>query len=327
MAKYDDRLTAIATHLKNGVNPPSETLYVFLGWFGVERRGWRHVSWIRSVLAKHGLATQPDFESAYYYGSINFVNATAQGAGEAADPTVRLFELQAANRTPVSVAPDETLQKAVSQMLAKDYSQLPVITGTRDVKGLFSWKSLGSRLALRLPCTFVRDCMDVARVLPYDASLFDAIKVVAAEDCVVVQALDKTICGIVTATDLNEQFLLLAEPFLLVGEVERGIRNLLHGNFSAEELEQARAPGDERPINGISDLTFGEYGRLVQDEGCWRKLGLSVDRAGFCADLDKVRDIRNDVMHFSPDGVEPTDMEMLREFAAYLRRLRDLGAM
>ena len=33
-------------------------------------------------------------------------------------------------------------------MLSNDFSQLPVMTGPRELKGIVSWKSIGSRLAL-----------------------------------------------------------------------------------------------------------------------------------------------------------------------------------
>jgi hypothetical protein len=212
-------------------------------------------------------------------------------------------------------------------MIAKDFSQLPVIVGTREVKGLLSWRSIGSRLAIGRPAKFVRDCMDKPTIVASDTPLFEAIEIIAREDCILVQAPDKTICGILTATDLNEQFLQLAEPFLLVGEIEQGIRLLLHGKFSVTELEAAKLPGDDRSIVGIADLTLGEYLRLVQDDVRWSKVSLAVDRKAFCAGLDKVRQIRNDVMHFNPEGIDSHDLEALREFAAYLRRLRSIGAM
>jgi len=326
MTLYDERLSSIAAQIKNGVAPPAEQLVTFLDWFGVTRRGWRNVSSIRTVLQKYEVETRPDFENADYYGQISFTAAPKAEVQQKLDPTVRLSELPAASRSPVTVAPDETLQRAVSQMLAKDYSQLPVVTGQRDVKGLVSWKSIGSRLALGRSCTYVRDCMDTAHVLSSSASLSEAIAVVAEKDCLLVQAVDRSICGIVTATDLNEQFLVLAEPFLLVGEVEKGVRNLLNGKFSADELIAARAPGNSLAINGLADLTFGEYERLLQNDKHWEKLELKIDRREFCGHLEKIREIRNDVMHFSPDGPAPEDTRSLREFAAFLRRLRELGA-
>jgi hypothetical protein len=41
---------------------------------------------------------------------------------------------------------------------------------------------------------------------------------------------------------------------------------------------------------------------------------------------DKVSKSRNDVMHFDQDGLEREDMRLLREFARFLRRLREVGA-
>ena len=182
-------------------------------------------------------------------------------------------------------------------------------------------------MALKRPCGTVKNCMDDVSILSSDEPLLSAIGVIAARDCALVQATDKTICGIVTAADLSVQFRLLAEPFLLVGEIERGVRNILHGKFSARELEQAKAPGDGRQITGIPDLSFGEYVRLVQNEDRWNQLELEVDRAEFCKGLERVGDLRNDVMHFRPEGLESTDMEFLNEFAAFLRRLRSMGAL
>ena len=276
---------------------------------------------------RHNLATAPDFEYAYIDGYVKFVKAAGDAPEEAVDPTVRLSRLDAANRAPLTIAPDAPLQQAVTQMLSKNYSQLPVMTGPRDVKGLVSWRSIGSRLALKRPCATVKDCMEEAQVLSSDEPLLSAIGVIAERDCVLVQAPDKTICGIVTAADLTDQFRLLAEPFLLVGEIERGIRHILHGKFSAKELAESKAPGDEREITSLADLSFGDYVRLLQEERRWKRVGLEVDRVEFCKGLERVRELRNDVMHFDPDGLEPTDIDFLDEFATFLRRLRSMGAV
>ena len=142
------------------------------------------------------------------------------------------------------------------------------------------------------------------------------------------RAQDKKISGIITASDFNVQFQKLAEPFLLVGEIENGIRQILRGKYSKSELNAAKAPGDDdREIEGVSDLTFGEYLRLVENEKRWKKLKLAIDRKEFVKRLDRVREIRNDVMHFDPDGLEEADLEALREFALFFRRLRDVGVV
>ena len=197
-------------------------------------------------------------------------------------------------------------------MMSNDFSQLPVMTGPRDLKGMVSWKTIGTRLSLKRPCAFARDCIEDPKVLPLSEPLFSAISTIAAHDYVLVQASDKTICGIVTASDLNEQFRLLAEPFLLVSEIENGVRRLLHGKFTLPELTSAKAPGDDgRAIETPADLTFGEYIRLIENEDQWKKLRVAIDRAAFIKQLHRVRDIRNDVMHFDPDGLEELDLKLL----------------
>lgn len=335
MSIAEVKLTAVAAQLKKGVAPQKETVRAFLLWFNAERRGFRVVRRIRSALRRHGVATSPDFEYSWLDGSVSFVTASSNGDGgvltegtAVADPTFRIGRLDAANKSPTVVKPDTTLMQAVTIMLINDFSQLPVMTGSRDVKGIVSWKTIGSRLALKRPCTVVSDCMEPAQVTCIDDSLFESIGRIASHDYVLVQAKDKTISGIVTASDFNVQFRSLAEPFLLVGEIENGLRRVLHSKFTSKELGEAKARGDEdRVIEAPSDLTFGEYIRLIEPEKGWKKLKIEIDRVEFLAQLNRVREIRNDVMHFDPDGLDSDDLQFLREFAQFLSRLRDVGAV
>ena len=336
MSVYEEKLSAIAAQLKKGVAPSRETVRTFLLWFGAERRGYNVIRRVRSVLKRHGLTTSPDFEYTWLDGTIAFITAPTDGTATAvaasgtaaADPTFRIGRLDAANKSPISVKPDATLQQAVTIMLTNDFSQLPVMTGPRELKGMISWKTIGSRLALKRPCANVRDAMEPAQVVSVDESLFDAIARIASHDYVLVQASDKTYTGIVTASDFNFQFQALAEPFLLVGEIENGLRRILHQKFNLKELEEAKAPGDDgRTIESPSDLTLGEYVRLIEPEKRWKKLKIEIDRVEFLQRLNRVREVRNDVMHFDPDGLSPDDLVFLREFAQFLKRLRDVGAV
>ena len=96
----------------------------------------------------------------------------------------------------------------------------------------------------------------------------------------------------------------------------------------ANELKNVKAPGvDDRTIESPADLTFG--GARLPNRGgrAWEKLDLEIDRTEFVARLNRVREIRNDVMHFDPDGLDPDDGSFLREFAQFLKRLRDVGAI
>ncbi len=330
MSDFNAKLTAIAEQLQKGIAPPKETVRTLLSWYGASRRGYNVSHEIKRELKEHGLRTEPDFESEYIDGYVSFEKgATKEPPNEesATDPTHKIARLASAHRPPLSVKPDSTLQQTITVMLTNDFSQLPVMTSTRELKGVVSWKSIGTRLALRRACNNAQDCMEAACEVAMGDSLFSAIRTVIDHEYVLVRAEDKQVCGIITASDLTEQFQKLAEPFLLVGEIENGVRQMLYGRFTKEELCAAKAAEDkERKVQAVADLTFGEYIRLLESEKNWTKVKLEIDRVEFVNRLHQIRKIRNDVMHFDPDGLDDADLTNLREFARFLKRLRDVGA-
>lgn len=152
-------------------------------------------------------------------------------------------------------------------------------------------------------------------------SIFEAIPLIKAFDYVLVRDDDQKISGIVTGSDLSSQFYYLSEPFLILSEIENIIRNMIGLKYPVSDLIHAKDPSDERAVTGVEDLTFGEYLRLLQNPDKWPTLGIAIDRAVFCKDLDKVRQIRNDITHFDPDGIDPADLEKLRDFKAFLQNI------
>ncbi len=169
--------------------------------------------------------------------------------------------------------------------------------------------------------------MDPHHEINADASLFQAIPLIVQYQYVLIRGSDNKIAGIVTASDLSLQFQQLAEPFLLLSEIESDIRRILDGKFDAKELSAVSdSTNTQRALNSVADLTFGDYVRLLESPDGWKKVNLPLDRKTFVDQLDTVREIRNDVMHFDPDGVTPGDLERLRDFARFLQRLRGIGA-
>ena len=194
-------------------------------------------------------------------------------------------------------------------MTVHDYSQLPVMTSEREVKGMISWTSLGSQLALGEECKYVRECMVAHKEISYDTYIFAAIDDIMANQYVLIRNSENIINGIVTTSDLSLQFRQLGEPFLLLGEIENYIRRMIQDKYTKEELTSIRDPLDaERDIQSASDLTIGEYLRLIEKPDNWNKLAISVDREIFIKKLDEIRRIRNDVMHFDPDGIADEDL-------------------
>jgi len=160
-----------------------------------------------------------------------------------------------------------------------------------------------------------------------DASLFTVIPIIVEHEYALVRGDDKRIVGIITTTDLSLQFRQLSEPFLLLGEIENHMRSIIESHFNVSEISDAKDPSDsDRKIQAVSDLTFGEYKRLLENPATWSKLNLSLDRSIFIKLLERIREIRNDVMHFDPDGIEASDLTVLRDFVKFLRTLHIVGA-
>ncbi len=338
---------------------PTTSVREFLSWFGASRRGGLIVTKIRSALQRLHLITTPDFETPYIDGTITFRPASpvpalseesqdqprsptetsetpaseppkvseAPPPVERIEPAHQISRLKSANTPPVWVNPNATVKEAVTIMLANDYSQLPVMQSEREPKGIFSWKSLGTRLSFTQECEYVRQCMDEHKELGPESSLYDAIPLIVRHDCVLIRDDTRSICGIVTPADLSIQFQALAEPFLLVGAIENQLRAWIAARFEKSDLQAAKDPDDtDRGIEDVSDLTSGEYVRLLENQDNWAKLQTPIDRKTFIEKLNKVREIRNDVMHFDPDPMDPSELESLRSFAQFLDKLEMLGA-
>ena len=238
--------------------------------------------------------------------------------------TPRLHLLPAATRNPLSVSREDSLRHAETQMLLNDYSQLPVMTGDRTAHGLISWRSIGRAHVIGTAGPRVLDCMDNdVRILPVQMPLLSAVGEIIRNEVVLVHDNEKKIVGIVTTSDLSFQLRDLTDAFLRVGNIERQIRRLIGNRFSLEVLRSFVPLSDSsRVVNGIEDLSFGEYLRLLQVPDNWSQLCLKVDAAVVLKRLEEVRKIRNAVMHFRSDSVNRTELDSLRLTEEFLASLR-----
>jgi predicted transcriptional regulator len=303
---------------------------------------------IRDALSDTGLRTEPDFEEVSLDAMVVLATiakpsqasgppvtpskpdlSPEQIEGEALaprarasseiEPSYRISRLPAANRPPVAVRLDGSLQEAITLLIAHDFSQLPVMSGDRDVRGVISWRSIGRKIGLGLSCRRVGECLEPAVEIRSDDSILSAVQVTSRRDYVLVRGLDNKITGIVTTSDLTEQFGQFSEPFLLIGEIERHLRIAIDRRFSATDLAACVDPRDAgRSIMSAADLSFGEYARLLENTQRWAKAAIPLDKSVFLSRLRKVRQIRNDVMHFDPDGIVEDDLRLLREFVDLL---------
>lgn len=340
-----DQVVAI---LKEGKTVPPVTIRSFLSWFDVQRRTRLNVEYVDEKLEKAGVRTVPSYLDTWVDNSVTFELATVKSSSgvdsgstqdtspeaheetlehATADPSFKIGKIITADSTPVFVKPNASLQEATTVMLARNFSQLPVMTSERDVKGVVSWTSIGARAAANITGPDVQSFMDEHREISASATLFDAIRVIRESDYVLVRAADRRIIGIVTATDIAEQFEAISTPFLLLAEIENHLRSLIAKKLTKADIKRACSPEHlPEEFSATSELTFGNLVRILEHAENWKKLNLRLDRSTFCSELSTVNRIRNDVMHFDPDPLTDQNISTLRNVSRLFDGLRSMGA-
>lgn len=305
-----------------------------LEYFNASKRGWKIIETVETMMQEHNVICEPDFRNAWVYGELKLSpkpKMKANGDKEKPfdkDPTPRISLLDAANMVDngdinselsklIYVSRDTKIEEAITLMIYHDYSQLPILNGSKNIVGLISWKSYGKAIGLGKKCVTVNDCKEDPVVLKYDEPLFEAVKSIQRHEVVIIQKNDKSISGIVTSTDISAQFITLAEPFLIIEQIENYLRQLLHNKYTIDELNKFIKNEEEREIKFLSDLTFGQYILIIENQSLFDRLELKVDRIVVKEKLELIRRIRNDVMHFSPEGITIEKIEILRKTAHF----------
>src|SRR5690606_33548402 len=131
--------------------------------------------------------TNPDFTKVWIDAEITFKKAASAAAvtkpdgispGDPGavyatkDANFVIGMLKAANCGVISVKPQDTLEKAITLMLANDFSQLAVMSNDRQLNGVISWKTVGKHLAYKNKLDEVKDAMESAVAVEDTEGLF-----------------------------------------------------------------------------------------------------------------------------------------------------------
>lgn len=266
------------------------------------------------------LETEPHYSSVWIDGCVKLKHKARARSKSDKDPILRISILPSANKPPITINRDAKLSDAITLMMMHNFSQLPVMSNPKNVAGLITWETIGTGITNGNKSNEVKDFLKTQVVkLELDTPLLEAIRTVIKEEIVIVQRKDKSLSGIVTITDISSQFFTLTEPFLLLEKIENLIRLLLDEKFLLEDLKSVCF--DNEKAEFIDDLNFGQYIRLIENETNWQKLNLNIERSPFIKQLDKIRNIRNDIMHFDPEGITIEQRVDLNNMANFLSEL------
>ena len=295
-----------------------------LGYFHLEKRTKGNISRVSKFLNDKRLETIPDFTSVWIDSQITLKHKKKAKSSKNVDPIQRIKLLDASNKALITVNRDSKLKEAITLMMLHNYSQLPVMNGPKSVVGYISWETIGYGLSNGCKSEDVRDFMLTDFViLDYETPLLEAISIIIKKEFIIVQKQDRSVCGIITIADISAQFLTVSEPFILLEQIENHIRQILDGKFLIQELKDfCRVLEIDREIENIDNLNFGDYIRILEKPDHWERFKLTIDRVHFIKQLDKVREIRNDIMHFDPEGITDVQRDDLYKMAKFLKEIR-----
>jgi len=213
----------------------------------------------------------------------------------------------------LTVTPNTTVAEAVSLMLQHNYSQLPVVEGNA-VLGVFCFRSFAARLLEighgtddvgSLPVDeFIEEFHFVQRTDTWESTL----KHIDRDDAALVGHRDG-FEAILTSMDVLAYLRAIANPFVMLAEIEMSLRNLIEGCVDQTQLEECvrrslRSKYGTREVpEDLREMTLDDYGQVITNGQNWSQFSEAFgdsewQRKNTAQRLKQVRELRNVVFHF-----------------------------
>lgn len=239
----------------------------------------------------------------------------------------RVHDLASAQKEVECVPADALLKTAYTKMVKGKYSQLVVASSDKpfqqDIKGILSYQSIVKAMMIAKP-EIVGDCVEKnPAFVQHDEDLEAAVTRLKTNDVVLVIGQDKRLQGIVTAWDLAEEFAQLVDPFRRLGEIEERLKSLMRNRLDKDAVSEflgKQGSSSEKQTSDIEGLTLGQMQSAMGFPEHWEKLGVHFDRKVFVCAMNKVRQYRNQLMHFG-GPLNEQEKEQLANFCDMVREI------
>lgn len=215
----------------------------------------------------------------------------------------------------VTVQPDTSVGDAIKLMQKEGFSQIPVVEGDQ-VLGVFSYRSFAVRVfeigqikGMSIEDLTVDEFIEELRFVHINedpASVYDLLD---RDDAVLVGEPER-LQGILTAMDVLKRLYDLANPFVLLAEIELALRSLIEISMDQDDLAvcvknslAAQYKAEQMP-SSLQEMTFNDYIQIVGDGRNWTRFFEGIfgkgewKRKRTRTKLEQVRDLRNDIFHF-----------------------------
>jgi len=258
-----------------------------IGLWGWQRRTTDCIDVVDQELADLGLVVEPHFTAAQLDDLVT-VSSAAEGEpepdggasrstpmdaspkpadedGAGADLVWRIGSLSLVKKV-ITVYAQQPVGVAIEQMVAGEYSQLPVVDEYGRLKGVITWESIAHAQFTRRP-DLVADAMLTNPHSCRDSEeLFARIDDIQWRGFLIVVDGENVVTGILTAADLSGELRNRVQPFTVLEEIERRLRRAV-SPLSVDELRASFPEGDSRAkrINSPLDLTLGNYSYVLDN--------------------------------------------------------------
>lgn len=259
-------------------------------------------------------------------------------AGAVADTSTSLLQTPGFARVSQLVPDDQDLLTvpvgtkvgdALELMQEHDYDQLPVVTDYQHVVGVFTYRSLVAGLPYlrnRNPLTTtVEDLLEELRFVRATQDIGEVLAFIETGSAVLVGDEDRLL-AIVTPADVSRFLWRRTRPFVLLQDIELGVRDLMRSSCSPEALANLVAtslpPESSRTDMRLEDLTMGELLSILLNGtnfGRHFQMQFGKNRDLVRVTLEPVREIRNKVFHFR-DEISSEEFSNLIGALGWVRR-------
>lgn len=210
-------------------------------------------------------------------------------------------------------SPEMTVAEAIQMMQEHNFSQLPVVAG-QAVLGVFSFRSLAAKLLEmgRISEHFgdlpVDEFMTRFRFVQLSDNWESIVDFLDIDDGVLVGHRDR-LDGILTSMDVLNYLRDIANPFVLLAEIELSLRRIIRACVSENGLRMCvenclagKYQRNEMPTE-LSQMTFNDYVQLIGHGRNWPLFEIVFGKGEWqrkttTGRLKEVRNLRNDVFHF-----------------------------
>jgi hypothetical protein len=216
-----------------------------------------------------------------------------------------------------TVPPETRVGDALGLMMEKRFSQLPVVENG-EVLGMFSLWSLAHHLSLSpglkvqslLQDLEVGDVMEQVPKVTVKDSIHSILDQLERHEALLVDS-PHGLQAIATSTDVLRYFYRVARPYILLQEIEMGLREIIQICAPGAQLTECADRALAKAYQGrgatapekLEEMSFEDYRSIITCGQNWplfeNVLGHNRDLVSI--KLERLRSIRNDVFHFRSD--------------------------